>query len=198
LACKVAESKDIEDKATEKVCNLIALKFKPIPDCTKLLDAAWDKVAAVCPKGYQSLQLSHFPHGMKHKIERLACRVAEEKDIEDKATEKVCNLIALKFKPIPDCIKLLDAAWDKVAAMCPKGYQSLQLFPHGMIHKIERLACQVSERKDIEDKATEKVCNAIADKFKPIPDCTKLLDAAWDEVAAKCPKGQDTGSSILV
>jgi len=206
VVCKVADKKDIEDKATTKICATIAAQFRPIPDCQKLLDDAWDKIVAKCPKGFEGLgqdgNALHHP-GMIRRLERIVCKVADKKDIEDKATTKICATIAAQFRPIPDCQKLLDDAWDKIVAKCPKGFEGLgqdgnALHHPGMIRWLERVVCKVADKKDIEDKATTNICATIAAQFRPIPDCQKLLDDAWDKIVAKCPKGQETAGSVFV
>merc|ERR1712070_420251 len=53
-------------------------------------------------------------------IEKMVCKVAEQKWIEDKATGAICSAIT-KQLPIPDCPSTLDKIWDKVVTMCPQG-----------------------------------------------------------------------------
>jgi len=119
LICEVASSKDIEDRAVDAVCEKIQQLFpkaKFDPDCKTVLDEAWDAAAAMCPKPQES------------DIEKLICKVASSKDIEDRAVDGVCEKIHMLFpkaKFDPDCKTALDDAWDAAVSMCPKPQEQI-------------------------------------------------------------------------
>merc|ERR1712139_248062 len=56
-------------------------------------------------------------------LEKLACEAAEQKWIEDKATDKICSMITKKL-PISDCQAKLENMWDAITARCPKGLET--------------------------------------------------------------------------
>merc|ERR1712176_661988 len=128
-------------------------------------EAAWDLITARCPRGRESL-------ASPADIEKLVCKVATKKIIEDKATSEVCTLIEKKFPGIhfhPDCKTDVEAAWDAVTARCPHGRESL-----ASPVDIEKLVFEVATKKIIEDKATSEVCALIEKKFPRmhfLPDC---------------------------
>jgi len=57
-------------------------------------------------------------------IENLVCEVAEQKWIEEKATDEICSAITKTF-PVPDCQASLEKIWDKVTSMCPQGRETI-------------------------------------------------------------------------
>ncbi len=54
----------------------------------------------------------------------------------------------------------------------------------------ERMACEVATKKQGEEMSTVVVCRLIEAHFQ-IPEaiCERLLEKAWDAVAARCPAG---------
>jgi len=119
VVCKIATQKEVEDKATSKICSKISEKFPNLkfsPSCEAVMEGLWDKVASMCPKGRASLLILPTTED----IEKLVCKVATQKEVEDKATSAICAKISEKFS-VPDCQGLLEKLWDRVVAMCPKG-----------------------------------------------------------------------------
>merc|ERR1719345_357065 len=56
-------------------------------------------------------------------IEKVVCKFASQKDIEDKETAKTCKLLKKKapfFHFAPDCRTVVENVWDSVKANCPK------------------------------------------------------------------------------
>ncbi|CAK0906740.1 unnamed protein product, partial [Prorocentrum cordatum] len=167
LICEYASQQPIEDKAVEEICEVVTAKFPSVPDCKGMVEAAWDKALAMCPK-----QQAMLPSPAD--IEKLICEYASQQPIEDKAVEEICEVVTAKFPSVPDCKGMVEAAWDKALAMCPKE-QLMAPSPAD----IEKLICEFASKKQIEDKAVEEVCQAIADKFPSIkfdPDCKTVME----------------------
>ncbi|CAK0906753.1 unnamed protein product, partial [Prorocentrum cordatum] len=208
LICEYASQQPIEDKAVEEICEVVTAKFPSVPDCKGMVEAAWAKALAMCPKQqamlpspadiekliceYASQQpiedkaveeicevvTAKFPSVPDCKgpadIEKLICEYASQQPIEDKAVEEICEVVTAKFPSVPDCKGMVEAAWDKALAMCPKE-QLMAPSPAD----IEKLICEFASKKQIEDKAVEEVCQAIADKFPSIkfdPDCKTVME----------------------
>merc|ERR1712139_334573 len=84
----------------------------------------WDAITARCPKGRETMVApdTMIPPPAKL-LEKLACEAAEQKWIEDKATDKICSMITKKL-PISDCQANLEKIWDAITARCPKGLET--------------------------------------------------------------------------
>ncbi|CAK0906738.1 unnamed protein product, partial [Prorocentrum cordatum] len=192
LICEYASQQPIEDKAVEEICEVVTAKFPSVPDCKGMVEAAWAKALAMCPK-----QQAMLPSPAD--IEKLICEYASQQPIEDKAVEEICEVVTAKFPSVPDCKGMVEAAWDKALAMCPKQQAPSRrsarwsrrssrrcLTARGWWRlrgtspaDIEKLICEFASKKQIEDKAVEEVCQAIADKFPSIkfdPDCKTVME----------------------
>merc|ERR1711988_1745636 len=87
----------------------------------------------------------------------------------------------------------MGAYWEKAVAMCPQGYETAP-----SPADIEKLICQVASEKQVEDKAVDEVCEAIAAKFPSVkfnPDCKTVVSAYWEKAVAMCPQGYETAPS---
>lgn len=127
LVCAVATSKMIEDHAIGTICGIIGV----FPDCVATLENDWDKVIAMCPKGRETVFTgTAMPVTVamtgRSDLSKLVCEVAEQKWIEDRATNLICSAI-IKQMPIPDCQATLEKLWDKIAAMCPRGREMVDI-----------------------------------------------------------------------
>jgi len=175
--CDVASQKDVEEKAIKYVCEKVKDEVNPV-ECNLVLKAAWAHALEDCSPNKTAPSPAD--------IEKLICEYASQQPIEDKAVEEICEVVTAKFPSVPDCKGMVEAAWDKALAMCPK-QQAMLPSPAD----IEKLICEFASKKQIEDKAVEEVCQAIADKFPSIkfdPDCKTVMESAWDQAAAMCPK----------
>merc|ERR1711865_1057819 len=141
-------------------------------------------ITAKCPKGKESLLAMPSPQ----EIESLVCKLATQKQIEDKAVTEICSMISKKLQ-MPDCHVVLERVWDKVAAMCPTGQKSKLALPSGQ--EIEKLVCELATQKQIEDKASTAVCSLIKKKLR-IPDCQDMVEHMWNQIIATCPNGRET------
>jgi len=122
-------------------------------------------------------------------IVKLACQVASQKDIEDKETAKVCELIKEKapyIQFLSDCQTGFESVWDKVAAHCPPTPKATT-----PITDVEKAVCELLSQKEIEAKETAKVCKLIKEKYPFIQftsDCQTGFESVWDNVMTHCPK----------
>ncbi|CAK0906751.1 unnamed protein product, partial [Prorocentrum cordatum] len=178
LICEYASQQPIEDKAVEEICEVVTAKFPSVPDCKGMVEAAWAKALAMCPK-----QQAMLPSPAD--IEKLICEYASQQPIEDKAVEEICEVVTAKFPSVPDCKGMVEAAWDKALAMCPK-QQAMLPSPAD----IEKLICEYASQQPIEDKAVEEICEVVTAKFPSVPDCKGMVEAAWAKALAMCPKQQ--------
>merc|ERR1712216_103311 len=84
----------------------------------------------------------------------------------------------------------VEKVWDDILAHCPKVRDSALTFPTPQ--EIEKMVCEVATKKQIESKAVGEICQAISEKFHPVPECQRILMLAWDGIVAKCPKGRES------
>jgi len=186
MICQYASNKDIEDRATHVVCVMIQEKFPAIQfekRCELAVEAVWDKAVAMCPQGRETFI-------DPEDIEKLICKFASKKIIEERAARAVCTMLNAK---VPDidmeaCEGAVEAAWDKVAAMCPGGRETLP-----SPEEMEELLCKIASKKAVEDRLTAAVCTKIQAEFPNITleqDCELALEALWDQAVARCPQGQ--------
>jgi hypothetical protein len=182
IICEFASQKEIEDKVVEEVCTVVAEKFPDMkfnPDCKTVLEGFWDQAVAMCPK----LQVPS-------EIEKLICEVATQKEIEDKAVEEVCAVVAERFPSLkfdPDCKTVLEGLWDKAEAMCPKTLEAPDP------SEIEKLLCKLASLKPFEDRSAEEVCSLVTEKFPELREgCAKIVEKVWEKVEARCPKEAST------
>mmetsp|Transcript_106400 Transcript_106400/g.328634 ORF Transcript_106400/g.328634 Transcript_106400/m.328634 type:complete len:361 (+) Transcript_106400:74-1156(+) len=184
--CQVATEKMIEDMATDAICELLNETFPSVhfnPDCHTAVERAWDAVKSFCPKGRLSMP-------SPQDIERLICQFATEKMIEDKAVDKICELVNKTWPSIhfsPDCHTVVQEAWDTAAAACPKGAVSMP-----SPQDVEKYVCDVVTQRMVEEAATHEVCDLIAKEFPGAhfsPDCRTVLERAWDTAKSFCPGG---------
>jgi hypothetical protein len=90
-------------------------------------------------------------------LERMACELVTQKQVEERSTEEVCEAIVAKWPEVSEklCQSFLEKAWDSIVERCPKA--ALQLTPED----IERMACELATQKQIEEQVTEEVCQLI-------------------------------------
>jgi len=192
LVCELASKKQIEDRASGEVCKLIVKKFPAVPEevCVAAVDKLWDTIVKKCPKPVAAA-------APIDDIEKLLCKIASQKEIEDRETTKVCALIAEKapfFHFKPDCHTVVEGVWDSVIAKCPKMQKATDPAPKD----IEKVICELLSQKEIEDKEVAKVCALFKEKipfFHFEPSCPAAMDAVWDSVIAHCPK---TANKVIV
>jgi hypothetical protein len=123
-------------------------------------------------------------------IEKMLCKVAGNKAIEDMVTKQVCTLAEKHFQ-IPNCQADAEKAWGMVANMCPKPTEEMMLATAALPSPgdIEKMFCQVAGNKAMEGMVTLKVCTLAQQQLKiTIPDCQADAEKAWDMVANMCPK----------
>jgi len=183
FVCKYASEKMVEDKAVDEVCKLLQEKYKvPQTVCKLEVRKAWDDLVAKCPK-------DQFITPSPADIEKLICKYASDKMIEDKAVDEVCALIQKELPNIkfnPDCKTVAQEAWDAAVAMCPKGHVS-----NPSPADIEKLVCKYASQKMIENRATVSICSLISNLFPDVkfdPDCKTVVQSLWDEGLSYCPK----------
>merc|ERR1712025_643365 len=109
----------IESKSVDGICRLIKAEIPAanLRICDLAVEKIWDKITAHCPKGRDSLK---FPSPQE--IEKLVCKIATEKQIEDESVGEVCQVITEKFPSLhfqPDCETAVRGLWDAVTARCP-------------------------------------------------------------------------------
>eukprot|EP00425_Heterocapsa_triquetra_P016762 CAMPEP_0195133606 /NCGR_PEP_ID=MMETSP0448-20130528/149108_1 /TAXON_ID=66468 /ORGANISM="Heterocapsa triquestra, Strain CCMP 448" /LENGTH=217 /DNA_ID=CAMNT_0040171659 /DNA_START=46 /DNA_END=696 /DNA_ORIENTATION=+ len=182
IVCEFASQKQIEEKSTHEVCELIHEKVPQIPQplCEQALDKAWDAVEAKCGLGPPGKQAPSPAD-----IEKIICDLAGQKEFEDIGVEKACNWINKTFPTVqfqPDCKTVLDKIWDTVEEMCPKHAVALPT-----PEDIERMACKVATKRQIEERSTEEVCKLIIAKVPAVSEkfCQSVLEKAWDAIVAK-------------
>lgn len=187
VICKVATSKDMENNEVAKVCKAITTRFPAIkfqPDCPTMATAVWDNLAARCPTEELKEEFK-FPG-----LGKLVCMIASKKQIEDRASGEVCKLVVKKFPSVPEegCEAAVDKLWDTLEKKCPK-----MVGAASPIDDVEKLVCKLASSKEIENRETAKVCTFMKEKapwFTFEPNCTTVVEGAWDAVVAKCPKMQ--------
>merc|ERR1719401_859885 len=125
-------------------------------------EMAWDRVVAMCPKG----RAMYDPNPAQD-IEKLMCKFASQKQIEEKAIDEVCSLIEQKIPSIKkgECMGAAEMAWDKIVAMCPNGRAIYEPDP---VQDIEKLICEFASQRQIEEKAIDEVCSLIEQKIPSI------------------------------
>eukprot|EP00933_Yihiella_yeosuensis_P033542 TRINITY_DN27222_c0_g1_i1.p1 TRINITY_DN27222_c0_g1~~TRINITY_DN27222_c0_g1_i1.p1 ORF type:complete len:296 (-),score=69.10 TRINITY_DN27222_c0_g1_i1:227-1114(-) len=183
LVCEFASKKDIENHATEKVCEKIHARQPEIPvgDCAILLERVWDDVVAKCPKDSSD----------GSDLAKKFCEIATKKEIEDAATAKICSKLHSAHPEIPaaECQAGLERIWDMaVDKTCGKSPNSM---PQGSLDKwLMEIFCKFASQKEIEDRATSEICEKIHGVHPDvqIAECKQGLDRIWDMVVAKkCP-----------
>jgi len=192
VICKVATSKDIENKEVAKVCKAITTKFPAIkfqPDCPTMATAVWDKLASYCPTQELKEEVQ-FPG-----LGKLVCMLASKKQIEDRASGEVCGLVVKKFPKVPEqgCEAAVDKLWDTLEEKCPK-----MVGAASPIDDIEKLVCKLASKKQIEDRASGEVCKLVVKKLPSVPEqtCEVVVDKLWDTLEKKCPKMVGAASPI--
>merc|ERR1711865_63586 len=141
-------------------------------------------ITAKCPKGKESLLAMPSPQ----EIESLVCKLATNKQIEDKAVTKICSVIS-QHVHVPECHALVERMWEKITAKCPKGKESLLSMPSPQ--EIESLVCKFATNKQIEDKAVTQICSVISQHVH-ITGWHAVLKRMWEKITAKCPKGKES------
>jgi hypothetical protein len=189
LVCKVASQKQIDGKAIDEVCSIIEQKFPSIKrgECMIAAKLAWGKIEKMCPKGREMYE----PSPVKD-IEELFCKVASQKQIEDKAIDEVSTTIEQKVPMVKKdaCMLASNLAWGKIEKMCPKGREMYNFSP---VNDIEKLVCKVASQKQIEDRAIDEVCSIIEEKFPSVKkgECMIAAKLSWDKIEKMCPKGRE-------
>jgi len=181
MVCEVATQKQVEEQYTEEVCQAVAELFQGVPEeqCKEVLKQVWDEVAKLCPQGAGKLPTPE-------EIERMACEVATQKQVEEQSTEEVCEAIAAKFQGVPKtlCEEMLRKAWDEVVKQCPKSAGRLPT-----PEEFERMVCEVATKKMVEEVDTHVICKLIEVHFQvPEAICQPMLEKVWDKAAEHCPK----------
>jgi len=183
LLCKFATDKQFEEKATGEVCDFITEKFPTIkfdPDCKTVVDAAWESAAAMCPKTSQD---KIDPSA----LEKIVCEILKKEGVEEFLETDGCDYIQKKFPSLqfdPDCKTVVEGLFEVAVSKCPQMEEKLDP------SEVEKFVCKVASNKQIEDHATNEVCDLIAQKFPSVkiePDCQTAVEAAWDAVVAMCP-----------
>merc|ERR1711972_963016 len=163
-----------------------------------VVGALWDEIKAKCPKGKESALSFPSPD----EIEKLVCEVASSEMVEKEGTEEVCKLIKEYFPSVkmePDCETVVGALWEEIKARCPKGKESALSLPSP--EEIEKLVCEVASSGVVEKEGTEEVCKLIKEHFPSVrmePSCEVVVGALWDEIKARCPKGNENGHAQTV
>jgi len=131
MFCKMAGNKQMEGMVTKQVCTLAEQKLKiTIPDCQADAEKAWDMVAQMCPKPSEETMVATAALPSPGEIEKMFCKMAGNKQMEDMVTKQVCTLAEQKLKiTIPDCQASAEKVWDMVANMCPKPSEGFAVAP---------------------------------------------------------------------
>merc|ERR1712129_211821 len=119
-------------------------------------------------------------------ILKILCQIASSQTIEDDVSEAVCNEVTKLFPSIhfdPDCKTVVEELWDTgVALLCPsqpKGLAAAVPIPPA----IEKMICEITGNKMIEDSTAELVCKEVKKLFPSIkfePNCPTLFETLWD------------------
>merc|ERR1712032_1531523 len=121
LVCEVATQKQVEDKAIDEICAAIKKESPHNPInafCHNMVERAWDDIVARCPKG----DMKALP--TPGEVENLVCKVATQKQVEDKAIDEICASIKKESPHNPInafCHNMAERAWDDIVARCRKG-----------------------------------------------------------------------------
>merc|ERR1719163_1387901 len=182
----------LEDAVTKQVCTL-AEPFK-VPDCKAKVEKAWEMVVNMCVKPSEDMMLTTASLPSAGGIEKILCKFAGNKVVEDTVTKQVCTLAEQHLK-IPDCQANAEKAWDMVANMCPKPSEDMMLATAALPSPgdIEKVLCNIimidiveMGPKALEDLVTQQVCT-LAEPFK-VPDCKAKVEKAWEMVVNMCVK----------
>jgi len=182
LICKIATQETIEEQAVVSVCSYVNKTFPNVqfnPDCKTMLQDAWDLIAVDCPKEHE-LALATLPNPTD--IEKLVCKLASQKMIEDRAEHVICSLINNTFPNLhllPDCKTLVGGAWDLILSRCPKGNEELDTLPSPAV--IEKLVCGVVTKPPVQQKATHAICSRVHRS-----NCEAAVAGVFKAVAEEC------------
>jgi hypothetical protein len=197
LACTFGTQRQIKASAIGDVCRRIGKKLpwlKFATDCLREMKGVWHHVQQKCPLGAGTVPAPED-------YTKLVCGLATPQQIRVGDSGGVCNVIHselpwLQFEP--DCETVLDdgTVWYDARMRCPKGRQTVP-----SPYEIVKLVCTVSSAAQVASKSTQDVCDAMRARVPWVvevfdPDCPAVLEAAWDEVVAKCPQGQETVPSL--
>merc|ERR1719197_1762305 len=107
-------------------------------------------------------------------LEKMFCKVAGNKLMEDMMTGKACTTAKeLLNVTIPDCQANADKLWNIVAKMCPKDLEEATLSPGD----IEKMICSLAGNKKIEDMITSKACSMVQERLnKTVTDCQENVE----------------------
>ncbi|CAK0896299.1 unnamed protein product, partial [Prorocentrum cordatum] len=188
LICEVASEKQVDDKAVDEICQVIAETFPDIkfnPDCETVVEAVWGAAVAECPH-------ARLTPPSPADIEKLICEVESQKQVEDKAVDESCEVLAERFPNVkfnPDCKTDVEAVWGAAAAWRPQA----RLTPPSPAD-IEKLICEVESQKQVEDKLTPPSPADIQQLICEVAPQMQVKDKAVDEscevLAEKFPDAQ--------
>jgi len=180
LLCEIVSSEQVEQEATQEVCELLEDKM-PQQACEEALNLLWDKIKAWCSKAKKAT--ASVPD--TEEIKKFVCELASPEQIEREATQEVCKLLADKF-PEQECEEIVGSLWDKVKAWCPKAKKATVAWPQS--EKAEELMCEIATSERVEPEAVEQICKVLVDQFPSQDNCETAVGLLWEEIKAECPK----------
>merc|ERR1719277_2745378 len=127
-------------------------------------------------------------------ILKIICEFASVQSIEDDVAAEVCDEVTKLFPTLkfdPDCKTVVEELWDTgLALFCPQPGTELALpvkvqeKPTGPLPDwMEKIICELTSAKEVEDGITGGVCNEVTKLFPSIkfdPDCQTVLEDLWD------------------
>jgi hypothetical protein len=193
LACTFGTKRQIEASAFDEVCQHVALKMpwlQFVGGCRKDMKSVWPDVKRKCPLGSETVPVPED-------YTKLVCSLATPEQIRGADSGGVCQVIRAKLpwlKFEPDCETVLDEGtiWYDARNRCPRGRKTVP-----SPYEIVKLICTAASSAQVASRDTHGVCAAlhvqvpwVVEEFDP--DCPTVLEAAWDQVLLKCPKGHQT------
>jgi len=107
LVCGEVTKPVVQQRVTRAICTEVHL-----PNCERAVGTAFKAVADEC----------HSPVPLPDELEKIACQLANNKGMEDKATKAVCKFIHSQYPEVPAwaCTLTLKQKWQALEAHCPK------------------------------------------------------------------------------
>merc|ERR1712129_569385 len=176
LVCELASQQVIEDRAAIAICSLINGTFPNLhlkPDCKTVVEGAWDLILSKCPKGNEGLDT--LPNPVV--IEKLVCGAVTKSPVQQRATHAICSRVHR-----PNCEAALAGVFKAIDEECQS--------PVPLPAELEKLACELAEKKGMEEKAVTAVCTTIHAQLPTVPAwaCKRILKKKWEAMEARCPK----------
>jgi hypothetical protein len=115
-------------------------------------------------------------------IEKMICKVAGNKFMEDLMTSKACTTAKQLLNVTnPDCQGDAEKLWDMVAKMCPKDLEEAAPSPGD----IKKMICSLAGNSKLEAMITSKACTMAQERHVNIPDCQANAEKLWNVMATQ-------------